>query len=158
MPDLPGLTYLGTGPAPPDPAGFLSNPETAEVFDALKRRFDVVVYDTPPVVPITDAVLMAKQTDVSLVVVATGITSRASLRRTQEQLTRAGVEQLGIVLNDVSREIREVAPAYGYAPNYPKRQVDDRTREVSSAKRVRDDWSSDNGSSDNGPVTTGPRT
>ena len=82
----------------------------------LRRRFDVVVYDSPPVVPVTDAVLMAKQTDVSLVVVATGMTSRASLRRTQEQLTGAGVEQLGIVLNDVSGEIREVAPAYGYEP------------------------------------------
>ncbi|HVA07141.1 MAG TPA: polysaccharide biosynthesis tyrosine autokinase, partial [Acidimicrobiales bacterium] len=155
VPDLPGLTYLGTGPAPPDPAGFLSNPKTAEIFDALRRRFDVVVYDTPPVVPVTDAVLMAKQTDVSLVVVATGITSRASLRRTQEQLTRAGVEQLGIVLNDVSREIREVAPAYGYAPNSPKREVDYRKREVSSAKRVRANGSSANGSSDNGTSDNG---
>ena len=98
---------------------------------------------------------MAKQTDVSLVVVATGITSRASLRRTQEQLTRAGVEQLGIVLNDVSREIREVAPAYGYAPSSPKRQVDDRKREVSSAKRVHANGSSANGSSDNGSSDNG---
>jgi succinoglycan biosynthesis transport protein ExoP len=121
VPDLPGLTYLGTGPAPPDPAGFLSNPKTAEIFDRLSRQFDVVVYDSPPVVPVTDAVLMAKQTDVSLVVVATGMTSRASLRRTQEQFAGAGVKNLGIVLNDVSGEIRDVSRAYGYAPNYGNR-------------------------------------
>jgi polysaccharide biosynthesis transport protein len=136
VPDLPGLTYLGTGPAPPDPAGFLSNPKTAEVFDMLRRRFDVVVYDSPPVVPVTDAVLMARHTDVSLVVVATGMTTRASLRRTQEQFAGAGVQDLGIVLNDVSGEIRGVARAYGYAPNY-------RIRNTSSAN-----GSGANGSSD----------
>jgi receptor protein-tyrosine kinase len=114
----------------------LSNPKTAEVFDMLRRRFDVVVYDSPPVVPVTDAVLIARQTDVSLVVVATGITSRASLRRTQEQLAGAGVQDLGIVLNDVSGEIRGVARAYGYAPNY-------RIRDRSSAN-----GSGANGSSD----------
>jgi len=116
VPDLPGLTYLGTGPAPPDPAGFLSNPKTAKIFDTLSQRFDVVVYDSPPVVPVTDAVLLAKLTDLSLIVVATGKTSRSSLRRAQEQLSGAGVKHLGIVLNDVSGQIRGVATAYGYEP------------------------------------------
>ncbi len=116
VPDLPGLTYLGTGPAPHDPAGFLSNPKTEEVFQTLSQRFDVVIYDSPPVVPVTDAVLLAEQTDLSLVVVATGVTKRDSLRRAQERLTGAGVKRLGIVLNDVSGEIRDVARGYGYAP------------------------------------------
>ncbi len=114
VPGLPGLTYLGTGPAPPDPAGFLSDPKTEEVFHTLSQRFDAVIYDSPPVVPVTDAVLLAEQTDLSLVVVATGVTNKSSLRRAQERLTGAGVERVGIVLNDISGEIREVARGYGY--------------------------------------------
>ncbi len=124
VPDLPGLTYLGTGPAPPDPAGFLSDPKTTKIFDMLSQRFDVVVYDSPPVVPVTDAVLLAKLTDLSLVVVATGKTTRSSLRLAQEQLTGAEVKHLGIVLNDVSGEIRGVATAYGYESQPASRNGD----------------------------------
>ncbi len=113
--DLPGLTVLGSGPPPPDPAGFLSDPRVVEIFEQLNQRFDVVVYDSPPVVPVTDAVLLAKLADVSLVVVAAGLTSKSSLRRAWEQLSGAGVKNVGIVLNDVSGEIREASAAYGYA-------------------------------------------
>ena len=72
MPGVGGLWVLATGERPADPTGVLSSPRLTEVLGDLRQRFDVVLVDSPPVLPVTDAVILARVVDATLLVVAAG--------------------------------------------------------------------------------------
>ncbi len=115
VPDVPGLTVLGCGPVPPNPAELLSSPKFAEIFDELTRRFDLVLVDSSPLLPVTDPVLLSRLTDTTLLIVASGTTTKGQLRRAVEQLAQVGARRVGIVLNEVTRGGDD---AYGYDYSY----------------------------------------
>jgi receptor protein-tyrosine kinase len=117
VPDVPGLTVLGCGPVPPNPAELLSSPKFAEIFEELTSRFDVVLVDSSPLLPVTDPVLLSRLTDTTLLIVAAGTTTKGQLRRAVEQLTQVGARQIGIVLNEVTRGA-DHAYGYGYDRSY----------------------------------------
>jgi capsular exopolysaccharide synthesis family protein len=115
VPDVPGLTVLGCGPVPPNPAELLSSPKFADMFDELTRRFDLVLVDSSPLLPVTDPVLLSRLTDTTLLIVASGTTTKGQLRRAVEQLAQVGARHVGIVLNEVTRGGDD---AYGYDYSY----------------------------------------
>ena len=105
------LWVLPCGPVPPNPAELLSGPEAQAVFAALGQDFDLVLIDSPPVLPVTDAMVLSSYADGTLLVVAAGQTRRADLQRTSEKFSQASAPLLGIVLNLVTRQT-------GYASQY----------------------------------------
>ncbi len=115
VPDTPGLSVLGCGPVPPNPAELLSSPRFAEVFDELKDQFDMVLVDSSPLLPVTDPVLLSRLVDTTLLIVAAGGTTKGQLRRGVEQLAQVGARHVGIVLNEVPRGGGD---AYGYGYSY----------------------------------------
>ncbi len=115
VPDMPGLTVLACGPLPPNPAELLSSPKCDETFQELRGRFDVVLVDSSPLLPVTDPVLLSRLTDTTLLVVAAGATTKSQLRRGVEQLSHVGARRIGIVLNEVRHGGEEV---YGYRYSY----------------------------------------
>ncbi len=117
VPEIPGLTILGCGPVPPNPAELLSSPKFAEIFDELTKRFDFVLVDSSPMLPVTDPVLLSRLTDTTLLIVAAGTTTKRQLRRAVEQLAHVGARDIGIVLNEVTRG-EEDAYGYGYSYTY----------------------------------------
>jgi polysaccharide biosynthesis transport protein len=117
VPDVPGLAVLGCGPVPPNPTELLSSPKFAEIFDELRENFDMVLVDSPPLLPVTDPVLLSRLADTTLLVVAAGNTTKGQLRRTVEHLAHVGVTRIGIVLNEVPRAGSDVY-GYGYSYNY----------------------------------------
>ena len=88
VPDIAGLTVLGCGPVPPNPAELLSSPKLAEIFDQLEERFDMVLVDSSPLLPVTDPVLLSRLTDTTLLIVASGQTTKRQLKRGVEQLAQ----------------------------------------------------------------------
>jgi tyrosine-protein kinase len=107
------LCVLAAGPIPPNPAELLSGSSAGEVFTTLRERFDLVLIDSPPVLPVTDAVVLSKTADATLLVVAAGQTTRAALRRAAERLNQVSAAVLGIVLNEVTKQ-----HGYGYGYGY----------------------------------------
>lgn len=105
------LWVLPCGPVPPNPAELLSGPEAQAVFAALGQDFDLVLIDSPPVLPVTDAMVLSSYADGTLLVVAAGQTRRADLQRASEKFSQASAPLLGIVLNQVTRQT-------GYASQY----------------------------------------
>ena len=103
-----GLAIIPSGPLPPNPAELLSSPRMGEVIAALSARFDYVVYDMPPAVNVTDAVVLARQVHGALLVVRSFVTDRAAATRARELLSGAGARVLGVILNGVD------APRSGY--------------------------------------------
>ena len=107
-PRLPGLKVLTVGPIPPNPAELLSSRRFAEFLGGVRKEFDYVLIDTPPVGLISDPVVLATQSDGVLFVLDTQSTRKRSLRQSMRTLEAVGANVLGTVMNNVE------APKGGY--------------------------------------------
>jgi non-specific protein-tyrosine kinase len=94
------LSLVPSGPLPPNPADVLGSRRMEEAVAALKARADVVLFDAPPVIAVTDAAVLSTQVDGVLLVVCAGRTRREHAQRAKELLDRAHVRIIGAVLND----------------------------------------------------------
>jgi capsular exopolysaccharide synthesis family protein len=104
VPGQPRLMLLTSGPPPPNPAEILGSGRTADIIDALRAEFDVVLLDCPPVLPVTDALLSAAHADATVIVCRAGHTTRNGVSRTIELLSRVEAPLVGIVLNGVASD------------------------------------------------------
>jgi Mrp family chromosome partitioning ATPase len=86
---------------PPNPTDLLGSKRMSFLLSLLKRQFDILIIDTPPVIPATDALLLAPQTDGVLLVVKEGHTNREIIKRAAEQIRVAQANLIGVVLNQV---------------------------------------------------------
>jgi tyrosine-protein kinase len=114
-----GLQVLTCGPIPPNPSELLQSRAMETLLDQLRAEFDVVLLDSPPLLPVTDAALLAAQTDGAVVVVRHGKTSRDQLAHAVERLDQVDAKLLGMVLNMVpAKRAGGQAYGYGYGPEY----------------------------------------
>jgi polysaccharide biosynthesis transport protein len=118
VPGYDGLWTLGAGAVPPNPAELLGGERAREVFAALAEDFDLVLVDSPPVLPVTDAMILSGYADGALLVVAAGQTRRAELQRTTAKFAQAQAPVLGIVLNEVTRQSGYGGYYGGYGQRY----------------------------------------
>jgi capsular exopolysaccharide synthesis family protein len=117
VPGYDCLWVLGAGPVPPNPAELLNGPRARKIFETLRENFDLVLVDSPPVLPVTDAMVLSKYADGTLLVVAAGQTKRAELQRAAERFNQANSEVVGIVLNEVTKQ-SGYGSGYGYGYGY----------------------------------------
>ena len=97
------LLLMPSGPLPPNPADVLGSSKMERLIDALKERADIILFDAPPVIAVTDASVLGTKVDGVLLVVAAGRTRRDHAERAKELLERVHVHILGAVLNEASR-------------------------------------------------------
>jgi capsular exopolysaccharide synthesis family protein len=115
--NTPGLALLGTGPIPPNPAELLGSEKAAEILRVLASGFDIVLIDSPPVLPVADAQVLAAYADAVLLVVTVGQTTEAEVARASELLAQVDARPTGIVLNKIIRRSGN-AGEYGYGYGY----------------------------------------
>ncbi len=111
------MFLLTTGRRPPNPAELLGSRRMATTLAALKEAAELVIVDCPPIVPVTDAGVLAPATDGAVIVAASGITRRNALQRAVELLEKTGTNVLGVVLNFLSGSD---AAGHYYPYPYPK--------------------------------------
>lgn len=99
--DIKNLYLLPTGKLPPNPSELLGSERMSFLLSNLMKRFDLVVIDTPPVLPASDALILAPQTDGVVLLIKAGSVNRNLIRKTVEQLELARANLIGVVLNDV---------------------------------------------------------
>lgn len=120
------LDVMASGDTPPNPSELLGSERMRELLRDLSQRYDMVLIDAPPALPVTDASVLASSADASLVVVRAGRTSRSQLGEAVEALQNVGSHMLGGVLNMAPRK-RSSSYAYGgyYYPHKkaPREQV-----------------------------------
>jgi receptor protein-tyrosine kinase len=102
VPGVPGLSFLGTGPLPPHPAEFLASKRVIEIMDEASTRFDIILIDCAPVVPVADSLAAYEWCDIAVLVVRADVTRRRQLRRAVELLESVDANICGTVFNDVS--------------------------------------------------------
>jgi capsular exopolysaccharide synthesis family protein len=106
---VPGLRLLTSGPLPPRPADILGSRRMDAVIARLRDEADIVLFDTPPVVAVTDAAVLATRMDGVLLVFQAGTTSRERARQARQILEKVKANIVGVVLNNA-----EVEKEYGY--------------------------------------------
>jgi receptor protein-tyrosine kinase len=99
----PTLEVLFAGQVPPNPSEMLGSQKMLSVIDELVEKFDYVIFDAPPVLPVTDAVVLATQVDGVVMVVRQGRTSRAAAGDAARRLNAVNANLVGFVLNDRPR-------------------------------------------------------
>ena len=125
-----GLDVLTSGNLPPNPAELLQSHAMGQLLKEVREDYDVVVIDAPPLLPVTDAALIAAQVDGAMVVVRQGKTSRDQLSHAMDRLEAVGARPLGIAMNMVPAGRRNRSyggygygyGSYGYGPEKGRRR------------------------------------
>ena len=100
-----GLQLVSSGPLPPNPSELLGSRRMGEIIAALLERADVVLFDAPPVVAVTDAAVLATKVDGVLLVINAGGTKRDYARAAKARLEKVNANLLGAVLNNVRFDV-----------------------------------------------------
>lgn len=108
------LKIIPCGALPANPAELLDTPAFRRVLSELRDRFDIVLVDTPPVLPVTDPLIIAREVDGVILVTRCEATTRGEVQRSLAQLAKGDTNLLGVVLNEVdARQER-----YAYNSSY----------------------------------------
>jgi polysaccharide biosynthesis transport protein len=120
------LDILPAGPIPPNPSELLGSPAMVALLEQLTATYDMVLLDSPPILPVTDAAVLSNLAGGALVIVGTDRIHRAQLLDTLESLSTAGAHIFGVVINKVSRRD---SGGYGYDAAYGYRSRDENAAE-----------------------------
>ncbi len=115
VPEIPNLDILPSGPVPPFPTEMLSSGAMEAILRRCGELYDYVVVDSPPILSVTDGVILARQADAVVLVVRHGKSSKHVVRRARDILLRSGAGITGIVLNAVDLNSPEYYGYYGYS-------------------------------------------
>ena len=108
------LWVLGAGPIPPNPSELLGSASMRKLLAQLAARFDYIVIDAPPTLPVTDAVVMTSIVDGTILVVGSGLVERDQLLHSLDNLRSVSGKVLGVVLNRVPSKGGRQYGSYAY--------------------------------------------
>ncbi|MGH7324238.1 MAG: GumC family protein [Candidatus Rokuibacteriota bacterium] len=97
------LTFLPAGPPPPGPAALLSSERARALLQTLRERYPWIIIDSPPVLAVSDAAVLASLVDGVLLIVRAHATPVEAVQLARDALEAVGARMLGVVLNDVRR-------------------------------------------------------
>lgn len=112
--EVENLSIISRGKSPANPSELLSTQKFADMLTHLSSQFDHILIDTPPVLAVTDGIIISHYAGVNLVVAHYAKTQMKELELTVNRFEQAGVKVNGFILNDIQRE----AGGYGYGYNY----------------------------------------
>ena len=98
---IPNLSVLASGRIPPNPAELISSTRMKEMLGLLSERYEHILIDSPPLLKVTDPVILSTLVDGVMLVVHGGKSTRDIVRRTRQELSSAGAKIFGVVLNNV---------------------------------------------------------
>lgn len=112
--ELPSLKAISAGPVPTDPTELLDSDRMSEAIRIWRKEFDYILFDSAPILPVTDSALLSRHADFTLVVARHRMTDWRSLQRTCQILRPQGPGVVGAVLNGVKRTSGAQYGYYGY--------------------------------------------
>ena len=111
---IKNVDIIPTGPMPPNPIELLNSENNAKILKTLKRYYDIVILDCPPVVGLSDTLVLTKHSDANIVVVSNKKTKVENLDRTKKTFEQIGSKITGVVINKASTKDNSY---YGYYCN-----------------------------------------
>src|SRR5690606_18801685 len=112
--DIPNLSAITAGMIPPNPSELLGSKALGGILEQLKEQFDQIIIDTPPVLALTDAQLIATHCDGVVLVAESGKVKRSALNDAKDRLQIVKAKIVGVVLNNAKRKVRDDYYYYYY--------------------------------------------
>jgi tyrosine-protein kinase Etk/Wzc len=113
VPNVENLYVIPCGPVPPNPAEMLLDPKLAQLFEEVKKQFDIVIVDTAPVGLVSDAMVIGRHADCTLYILRQGYTYKNQVRLIDELYTQKKLPRLSVLLNDMKGGVG-YGSYYGY--------------------------------------------
>jgi receptor protein-tyrosine kinase len=114
-----GIYFLASGPVPPNPTEVLQSNTARALLDQVAEMFDLVIIDAPPLLPVSDAAIVARDVDGAILVVRHGKTTKEQLRQAGQRLSQVDAKLLGVAVNMTpKRGGRNYGYGYGYEYEY----------------------------------------
>jgi Mrp family chromosome partitioning ATPase/uncharacterized protein involved in exopolysaccharide biosynthesis len=140
-PGIENIWIIPSGPLPANPVELLESKGMENLIEMLKKQFDVVIFDTPPVLPVTDASILAPKMDCVVIVYEIGRTSREALLRAKVQLESMGAKISGIILNHTKAQTESISsyPYYHYRYKYygkPETEKEDKVEKPAGEQKT----------------------
>ncbi|MGK9155527.1 polysaccharide biosynthesis tyrosine autokinase [Acinetobacter radioresistens] len=112
--EVENLSIMTRGKNPVNPSELLSTAKFTEMFESLSSQYDHILIDTPPILAVTDGIIIAQNAGVNLLIARHAKTQMKELEITVNRFEQAGIKVNGVILNDIQR----TAAGYGYGYNY----------------------------------------
>jgi capsular exopolysaccharide synthesis family protein len=112
---LDNLSFISSGQLPDDSIGILNSQRMVDLISKLKQQYDLVFFDSPPILGVSDGSVLASECDATLMVVQHRRFPRAMLLRVKQAVQQAGGKLIGVVLNNVDSKHDD---GYSYYNNY----------------------------------------
>jgi len=110
---IANVALIPNGPTPPNPIELLSSPKNKELLDDLKTRYDVIILDCPPVLGLSDALVMTKYSDANIIVISKGKTKVESLAEVKKSFEKVNSTITGVITNKAKRKHNSYYGYYG---------------------------------------------
>ncbi|HYO78947.1 MAG TPA: CpsD/CapB family tyrosine-protein kinase, partial [Thermoanaerobaculia bacterium] len=132
--EVPNLSVVLSGSIPPNPSELLSSDRMKHLIEEVRGKFAFVIFDSPPVLAVTDAVVLATRADGVVLCVHGGQTPRELVQRSAERLRQANIQVLGAILNNLDLHQYGYTYRKGYFDYYES--ADDEDQAVPARKSV----------------------
>lgn len=116
-----GLFVIPAGDVPPNPSELLVNYKMNKLLSEVKKQFDFIIFDAPPALLVTDATILARVVDTTLIVVAHQETKRENLDKVQRSIKNVGGNLAGVVINKIPMTVKKYQDSY-YGEYYGNQQ------------------------------------
>lgn len=111
--DTENLFILTSGPIPPNPSELLDSKKMNRVIEILEETFDLVIFDMPPIVSVTDAQIMASKTDGTVFVIRNGIANKEAVMKAKQLLEIVNANVVGTIFNGLEKRKDKAYKYYG---------------------------------------------
>ena len=141
--EVQNLFVMPAGNVPPNPAELLVSNRMMKLLEEFKRMFDVIIFDTPPTLLVTDACALSRIVDATIIVAAYGKTKNEDLVKVRKAIDNVGGKVAGVVMNQVpiSESKYEGAYYYGSASDKYKTRTRDNTG-INNSNKIKDEYKS----------------
>jgi protein-tyrosine kinase len=100
-----GLDVMTSGPIPPNPAELLSSKTMNSIFEELKMRYDIIIFDAPPLLSLSDSQIISNKCDGTLLIINTGVSQTKDVKKAKNILKVSKARILGVILNNFKMTI-----------------------------------------------------
>ena len=112
--EVPNLYLISKGNTPPNPSELLASDATMSMIADLEKIFDLIIFDGPPSLVVTDALILSRLVDSTIIVVEHNVTRKDNLAKVKKDIENVGGKIAGVVINKVPKQGKKYESAYYY--------------------------------------------
>ena len=116
--EFENLDIILSGPIPPNPSELLSLEKMKDFIEELKKTYQHIIIDTPPIGLVTDGLVLMNHSDVNIYVVRQNFTTKDMLNNFNETILKNNVVNMNLIINDISNDKTSYGYGYGYGNRY----------------------------------------